>query len=255
LGLLKTTGIVTKTRKYSETSLIATIITKDFGRISAIANNVRTSKSRMLMGLQLFAYSEIVVYESRSKTGLYKLNEMTVLESFGGIRNSLEKLAYASYFAEVTNAAVPEGDPEEEILQLFLNTLFALDRDLCHFEKIKAVFEWRIAAISGYEPRVEGCCVCEKSDGDFLFDIAKGDCFCPECKGEETGCAMLSSSMGKVIGYISEAESKKIFSFDAGEKAIKYLGDLGERYIETQLERQFATLEYLKKVIGLEQLQ
>jgi len=155
LGLLKTTGIVTKTRKYSETSLIATIITKDFGRISAIANNVRTSKSRMLMGLQLFAYSEIVVYESRSKTGLYKLNEMTVLESFGGIRNSLEKLAYASYFAEVTNAAVPEGDPEEEILQLFLNTLFALDRDLCHFEKIKAVFEWRIAAISGYEPRVE----------------------------------------------------------------------------------------------------
>ena len=149
MGLSKTEGIVTKTTKYSETSLIVTVITRDYGKISAIANNVRSSKSHMLMGLQLFSFSEIVFYESRSKTGLYKLNEMSVIESFGNIRTDLEKLAYASYFAEVANSAVSEDNPDEEILRLLLNTLFALDRDLCPMNKIKTVFEWRIAAISG----------------------------------------------------------------------------------------------------------
>ena len=123
MGLLKTAGIITKTTKYSETSLIVTIITKDFGRISAIANNVRSSRSHMRMGLQLFAYSEIVLYEARSKTGLYKLNEVTVLEAFSNIRLSLEKLAYASYFAEIANNAIGEDSPDEETLRLLYDGL------------------------------------------------------------------------------------------------------------------------------------
>lgn len=251
MGLLKTTGIVTKTTKYSENSLIVTIITKDLGRISAIAQNARTSKSRLAAGLQLFAYSEIVVYEGRTKTGLFKINEMNVIESFGNIRISLESLAYASYFAEVTNVVTVEGETDENALSLLLNCLFALDKSLCPPEKIKAVFQWRSAAISGYEPRIDACSKCGREDGEVFFDIFEGECFCPECKADRAGCAALSDGMRKTVRYISEAENKKIFSFDLGEKAIKYLGELGERYIEAQFDRNFSTLDYLKKVIGL----
>ncbi len=252
MGLLKTEGIVTKTTKYSETSLIVTVITKDFGKISAIANNVRSSKSHMRMGLQLFSYSEIVVYESRGKTGLYKLNEISVIESFGDIRSSLEKLAYASYFAEVANSAVTEDNPDEEILRLFLNTLFALDRDLCPMKKIKTVFEWRIAAISGYEPDVEACVKCGKVQGDMLLSFSEGEVFCESCVEEMLGCPRISQGMRKVIKYICEAESKKIFSFDASDAAIDYLGLLGERYIQMQFDKKYPTLDYLKKVLNPE---
>ncbi|MBO4941456.1 MAG: DNA repair protein RecO [Clostridia bacterium] len=252
MGLLKTTGIVTKTTKFSENSLIVTIITKDFGKISAIAQNARTSKSRLIMGLQLFAYSEIVVYESRTKTGLFKLNEMNVIESFGNIRNDLSSLAYASYFAEVVNSVAVEGEKDEEILSLFLNCLFALDKNLCDPEKIKAVFQWRIAAISGYEPMVDVCGSCGNTGSEFLFDIFEGECFCQKCADGRTGLASLSDGMRKTLQYISEADSKKIFSFDAGEKAIVYLSTLGEKYIEAQFDKNFGTLDYLKKVIGLD---
>ncbi len=252
MGLLKTTGIVTKTTKFSENSLIVTIITKDFGKISAIAQNARTSKSRLIMGLQLFSYSEIVVYESRTKTGLFKLNEMNVIESFGNLRNGLTSLAYASYFAEVVNSVAVEGEADEDTLSLFLNCLFALDKNLCSPEKIKAVFQWRIAAVSGYEPMVDVCASCGKEGGELSFDIFEGECFCSECAVERTGLATLSDSMRKTIQYISEAESKKIFSFDSGEKAINYLSSLGEKYIEAQFDKNFGTLDYLKKVIGLD---
>lgn len=249
LGLLKTAGIVTKTTKFSETSLIVTLITKDLGKISAIANNARSPRSQLRTGLQLFAYSEIVVFEGKSRTGLFKINEISLLDSFASIRTSLEKLAYASYFAEVANEAVAENSPDDEIMRLLLNTLFALDRDLCSMAKIKTVFEWRIAAASGYEPNVEECANCGKKDGELLLSFSAGEAFCDPCGSSVGGCFRVSKGMRKIIKYICEAESKKIFSFDAGESTLDYLGELGERYIQQQFDRKFSTLDYLKKVL------
>ncbi len=247
LGLLKTEGIVTKTTKYSESSLIVTIITKDFGRISAIANNVRHSKSHMLAGLQLFAYSEIVVHESRSKTGLYKLNEMSVIEGFADIRTSLEKLAFASYFAEAANAAIAEDEPETEILSLLLNSLFALDRGLCPADKIKMVFQWRLSAIAGYEPQLDKCS-CGKTDGNLYLDFGEGRLVC-ETHKRGGNCGKLSEGMRKIIEFICQVDGKQIFSFEAGRETIEYLDALGEKYIQTQLDKELPTLRYLKKVL------
>ncbi len=252
MGLLKTAGIITKTTKFSETSLIVTVITKDLGKISAIANNARSSRSQLRMGLQLFAYSEIVVFEGKSRTGLYKINEVSLIEGFQGIRNSLEKLAYASYFAEVANEAVAENSPDDEIMRLLLNTLFALDRDLCSMSKIKTVFEWRIAAEAGYAPEVAVCANCGKEDGEMLLSFQEGECFCDLCGTSKGGCFRISESMRRLISYICDAESKKIFSFEASDSVIDYLGILGERYIQMQFDKKFPTLDYLKKVLSVE---
>ncbi len=251
LGLIKTAGLITKTKKYGETSLIVTIITKDLGKISAIANNVRTSKPRMLSGLQLFAFSEFVMYKGKGKKGLYSLNEITVAESFSNIRTSLEKLAYASYFAELTNSVQAENNPDEDILRLLLNTLFVLDRDLQPLEKIKTVFEWRMAHICGYSPLVEVCGKCGDKEGIVAISLTDGTALCEKCFGAAPSALRLSPSMLKIIKYISEADDKKIFSFEASEKTIEYLSRVSELYVEAQFEREFPTLAYLKNVTSI----
>ncbi len=206
----------------------------------------------MRMGLQLFAYSEIVVYEARNKSGLYKLNEVAVLEAFPDIRQSLEKLAYASYFAEIANNTVGEEAPDEDALRLLLNSLFALDRDFCSMEKIKTVFQWRMAAILGYEPQLDDCCTCGEIQNEMYISLSEGRSFCAKCVSEKSGCAKLTLVMRQILEYICEAESQKVFSFDANEKTIEYLGLLGEQYIQLQLDKPFSTLEYLKKVLNSE---
>ncbi len=244
MGVVKTSGIVLKTTKYGESSLIVTMLTRDFGKISAIANNVRTKKSALIGGLQLFAYSEIVTYKAKSKNGLYNLNEMNVLESFSGLRYDLDKMAYASYFAEVALSATGEEAPDEEILRLLLNVLYALDRGLESPEKIKAVFLWRIAAESGFMPLLDGCSKCHSTD-ICAIDVAEGVALCENCKGENPG---LSTGLAKVINYISSADSKKIFGFSAGDETLAYISSLGDAYISAQLDREFKTLEYLKNI-------
>lgn len=250
--MIKTSGIVTKTTKYGETSLIVTVLTKDFGKISAIANSVRTKKSQMISGLQLFAYSEIVMYKAKSKKGLYNLNEMSVLESFSSLRYDLDKMAYASYFAEAATAATPEDAPDENILRLLLNTLYALDKGICPYEKMKTVFEWRLAAEAGYAPLVSRCEGCGSSDAAYL-SLATGTVLCENCGNGKAGVAKLSPAMVKLIEYIIAAESRQIFSFEAGEKTVNYLSRVSEEYLKTQLDRDFSTLGYLNKVKALEQ--
>ncbi len=245
--MIKTSGIVLRTTKYGETGLIATLLTRDFGRVSAIAQGVRTKKSRLLAGLQLFAYSEIVMYKAKQKNGLYHLDEMEVLESFSGIRTDLSKMAYSTYFAEVAKEAANDDAPDEEILSLVLNTLFAVDRGICDFEKIKTVFEWRLAAILGYAPSLDGCASCGSEERSGL-SLSEGTAFCEKCGADKPAFATLTEGMCSVIDYIISAESKKIFSFDANEKVIKYLSQVGERYLSVQLDKEFKTLDYLKNV-------
>ena len=250
MGLIKTSGIVLRTTKYGETGIIATLLTRDFGRVSAIAQGVRTKKSRLLGGLQLFAYSEIVMYKAKQKNGLYHLDEMEVLESFAGIRSDLCKMAYATYFAECAKEAATEDSPDEEILSLVLNTNFAIDREICGFEKIKTVFEWRMAAILGYAPNLGGCAACGAGAVCGL-SLGGGTAFCENCGAERTDFAKLTPVMCSIINYITSADGKKIFSFEASDSTIKYLSEVSERYLSVQLDKEFRTLDYLKKVRSL----
>ena len=86
MGIVRTEGIITKEVKYGDTSRIVTLITKDFGKISAKANNVRTGKAHLLSGLSLFVFSEIVLYEGKGKNGIFRINEINVKEPFKSIR-------------------------------------------------------------------------------------------------------------------------------------------------------------------------
>lgn len=251
MGLIKTTGIVTKTTKYGETSLIVTMLTRDFGKISAIAKNARSKRSRMLAGLQLFAYSEIVMYKAKSKNGLYSIDEMNVLESFNTLRTDLDKMAYASYFAEVANGAVPEDETEDEVLRLLLNALYAVDRGLCDYEKTKTVFEWRLVAVLGYAPQLKNCGGCGCEEGLFALSLVDGTVFCKDCMGEGQGFTQLSDNMRRIVEYIVTADIKQIFSFGASKTTINYLSRVSEIYLSIQLEREFKTLDYLKKVRAL----
>lgn len=254
LGLIKTSGIVTKTVRYGESSLIVTLLTRDFGKVSAIANNVRTKKSQMISGLQLFAYSEIVMYKAKSKKGLYSINEMTLNEGFSDLRCDLLKMAYASYLAEAANEATGEEAPEESILRLLLNALYALDRGLCSADKIKTVFEWRLAAEAGYAPYLEACERCHSElDGAYL-SLASGTALCANCADGVAGTAKLSASMLRLVAYICTVDDKQLFSFEAGDRVIRYLGRVSEEYLKLQLDKELPTLSYLKKVQALENI-
>lgn len=62
----------------------------------------------------------------------------------------------------------------------------------------------------------------------------------------------MGRSITGAVSYIAAAEPKKVFSFALAPESTEYLSKLGEYFTEHSLEKHFGTLDYLKKVMELE---
>ncbi len=251
MGLVEATGIVTREIKYGDSSRILTVITKELGKISVLAGGARSNKSGLLSLTQLFTYGEFTLFQGRGK-GLYKINHGDVVQSFANLRNSLEAMAYASYFCEIANRVIPEDSPDPEQMQLLLNALFLLSEGKVPPEQIKGVYEFRTLAIQGLLPDFS-VCTCGKTDELICFDPRENKVYCKGCAHTAPPNAVTPGSavMG-ALSYIFSAEPKKVFSFQLSEQSLTYLSRLGEYCIELQLEKHLKTLDYLKSVCALE---
>lgn len=250
MAIIDAEGIVTKETKYGDTSRILTVVTKELGKISVLAENVRKGKSGLLGATSLFSHSRFTLFKSGSSS-LYKLNEGELITSFADLRNSLENMAFAAYFCDVTNSVVQEGMPETEQTELLLRSLYMLGKDCADLEKIKAVFEFRTLTIAGLIPDLSACGDCGAEKELYYLSARSGTVYCEKCHSPHSDAIAINDSILAAIAYISIAEDKKIFSFNMSASSTKYLSELGEHCIEILLERKFKTLDYLRKVTSL----
>ncbi|MFQ7794246.1 MAG: DNA repair protein RecO [Evtepia gabavorous] len=121
---LTTQGIVLRETNYKEADKILTVLTRDWGKRTVKARGCRRKNSKLTAASQLLVYSELTLSERGEFT---TLTEADPLEQFWSVRQDLETLALASYFAEVAEASAQEGETCPELLSLLLNCLYALD--------------------------------------------------------------------------------------------------------------------------------
>ena len=160
--------------RYKEADRILTLLTDTEGKLTVKARGALRKSSRTAAATQQLTYSEMTLFGNR---GRWTVNEAVVKEGFDGLRGDMEKLALGAYFAECIEALSVEDQPEPELLQLGLNCLYALSRDLYPQEKIKAAFELRLMCLSGYAPELGRCAVCGKEPEDPALSLDHG-CVC-----------------------------------------------------------------------------
>ena len=146
---LTTRGLVLREVRYKESDKILTVLTQHEGKVTVRARGALRKGSRITAATQLLTYSDMTIFENR---GRRTLNEASTVEEFLGLRADLGAFALGSYFAELLETVSAEEYPDPPVLQLGLNSLYALSRALCPPEQIKAVFELRLMCLAGYEP-------------------------------------------------------------------------------------------------------
>ena len=151
---IKTDGIVLREVAYQDSDKLLTVLTREYGKLTVRARGVRSSRSRSKAACQLLAYSEFTLLE---RGGRYVVTEATAKEMFPELRNDLELLSLASYFAQAADVLSPEGEENPPFVSLLLNALYALGRLGLPQKLVKAVFELRAMCLSGYEPDLRGC--------------------------------------------------------------------------------------------------
>ncbi len=241
-----TEGIVLREIEYQDNDKLLTVLTRDRGKITVRARGVKSSRSRLKAACQLLTFSEFTLFE---KQGKITVTEAAPKEMFSELRNDLELLSLASYFAQVTDVVAQEEDPMPELLSLLLNVLYALGRLKKPQAMVKAVFELRIACIAGFLPDLRGCTVCGEEMPD-RFNITQGVLQCAACRNENTDGIRMPISEGTLAAmrFIAFVDAKRLFSFSLSEAALQELANLTESYLTIRLERGFSTLDFYKSL-------
>ena len=244
---LKTQALVLRVTDYSDHDALLTLLTPNYGKLTAKARGLRRKNSPLVAPCQLLALGEFTLFEYK---GMYTVNEAASVELFQPLRRDLGKLSLGTYFAQVAELLCQEDLPNPELLSLVLNCLHALSRLNEPERKVKAVFELRCACLAGFLPDLTYCHVCGAELPD-RFDISAARLECSQCRSTESaGLRMpVNPGMLQAMRYICMCEPKKLFAFQLGDENFIHLSEVTESYLTTQLERGFSTLDFYKSLL------
>jgi len=259
-----TDGLVLREIPVGEYDKLLTLLTPAEGRITVSVKGARSSRSKIGGASKLFTYANFEIY----KKGEFRYaRDASVTEPFFGLSEDIEKMALASYICEVACDITDEGGDCAEILRMTLNSFYAISKSLYPLPIIKAVYELRAAAMSGFMPDLSGCASCgEKLPENGMLDVMNGSLYCSRCirkHNEKTEKEMfehpelseriiycrLTSSTIAAMQYALFSPSSRMFSFELKEEdEIRFFAHACETYLLHHLKRDFSTLNFYKSL-------
>lgn len=205
----KTLAIVLKTVEFSETSLVVSLFTQDFGKISALAKGARRAKGPFENALDLLAICR-VLFLRKSSGSLDLLTEAKLERRFRAAARSLPALNAGYYVAELLRELTDEHDPHPELFQLADETLAALDEN---HEPTTTVLRFELGALRelGHLPAFDHCTSCGepvKIAGRVAFGLIGGGVLCLQCKPGKRQVASVSAGAIMAMQALAETDNE-----------------------------------------------
>lgn len=142
-------GIVLARRNFGEADRILVVYSKNFGRISLIAKGIRRPKSRKRGHVEVFS---LVNFQAVSGHGLDMMTEAELVDDFKEVRQSLNKISLAYYFAEVVGRITHEGEPNMDLYELIIKYLNKL-KTTNGLKRLRINFILDLLTTMGYWPK------------------------------------------------------------------------------------------------------
>jgi DNA repair protein RecO (recombination protein O) len=193
----ETEAIVLDCFEHGESDVIVTLLSRDTGRLSAIAKGAKRSKKRFVNKLELFSFLHIS-YQTSPNRGLSFLSEAELYTSFLNIRRNFELYTTASILREFLLIAIREGEADDRLFRLSLWALHNIDRNL-QPSAILTLFLTNFYEIIGYRPDFTMCNSCNLQttiNRRYSFDTTTGGLICPDCS--HPGQRLIRLSQGTI---------------------------------------------------------
>src|ERR1041385_980941 len=143
-------AIVLRTQPVTESSLLVTWFTREFGKLKTLAKGARRPKSPFRGKIDLFYLDEIVFLRSRRRD-LHLLHDCFLEDPHVKLRGSVRTLAAASYACELVEIATEPEDASPKIFEMLRDLLDAVERRAD--AALLIWFELQLLAAVGWKPK------------------------------------------------------------------------------------------------------
>lgn len=166
--LIKTRGIVFRSVKYSETSIIADIYTEEKGLRKYIFSGVRSAKSRVAPSLlQVMSLVEIVAYD-REDRELNRVKEIRPAWIYTGIPFDVKKGAVGLFMVEIARKTIKEAEENTALFEFLFQAFAFLDETPLPVPFVHLYFLVELSTFLGFMPGGEA------SPQTPFFDLKEG---------------------------------------------------------------------------------
>lgn len=188
MPVISTPAVILATLRYSETSKIVRLATRELGVQSAIAKGALRPRSPFGAALQVLSDGQAQLYIKETRE-LHTLAAFDVAHVRVGLTADLDRYAVASALAEVMLRFAP-ADPHPESFGVLLDSLTAIEHAPVACLPATALRAmWHLVGVLGFSPSLDACVLCGTSGparGDVAFSTAEGGILCADCAGSRS---------------------------------------------------------------------
>ena len=194
----KSLAIVLRVTEYSETSCIVNLLTREFGRIGAIAKGARRPKSPFSAAIDVLAVCQIVFINKPSALSI--LTEAKLERRFRAGETDLKRLYAGYYVIELIRTLTNEGDRSPELFDLTHKTLVQLDEGVFSENELNhrlLLFELSLLDLLGQLPMLTRCVSCGREKtmlSEVNFGLNAGGVLCQTCRRGKPNVVQVSSA-------------------------------------------------------------
>lgn len=206
----KATALVLRVVEFSETSVVATLYTREFGKVRALAKGARRLKGPFDAALDVVCLCRIVFLRKASEA-LDLLTEAKLERRFRGRGRDLSCLYAGYYVAELLGALTDDYDPCPELFDAADQTLQALSGDEPAW---RVILRWELTMLRllGHFPSLDQCVECGEdvaTEGRVSFSQLEGGVLCAKCRPGKRHVASISlAAVDMIRTYAKPATAK-----------------------------------------------
>lgn len=181
--LVKTTGIILRSLKYGETSLIMDIYSRDYGLNSYIIGGVRNKKSKTQAGLcQIMSLVELVAYHKNTKS-LFRIKEISSAHLYQRLPFDILRSSVGMFITEILKNTIREDEENKELFDFIYDWFIFLDQSKSSINNQHLLFLLELTEHIGIQPRdnysinnkyfdlVDGLFVSSLPDHQYFLDL------------------------------------------------------------------------------------
>jgi DNA repair protein RecO (recombination protein O) len=237
VSLYRDEGVVLRTHKLGEADRIIVLMTAGRGKVRAVAKGVRKTKSRFGGRLEPPGHVAMLLYEGRN---LDTINQAESIDQYRPIRDDLDRMTDALALVEAVDQVAQEGEPNAPLYRMLTAALRTLSDAPQRSPVLVAGFYWKLLALEGVAPVLDGCVRCGRDVDLVSFDAVEGGVLCRE---HRHGPALDSDSLA-LMRRILGGQLAAALQEPAGP-ATSTVSSLATSTLEAHLERRLRTVHIM----------
>jgi DNA repair protein RecO (recombination protein O) len=242
----KTTAIVIRTVDFSESSLVVTLFTREFGKVEGLAKGGRRLKGPFESALDLLALCRIV-FLRKSSEALDLLTEAKLVRRFRPAGRNLSSLYAGYYVAELLRGLTDVYDPHPELFDTADRTLVALSAgEPAVYQVLR--FELDTLRLLGHLPSLHRCVGCGRPvevRGRVALGQLDGGVLCSKCRPGKRQVVSLSAGAHRALGQLADPAHGTGRRWEIDSRHLGEIRGVMNHYVANLMGRKPRMHEYL----------